>query len=114
MASKKVSTPESYFEGGEDYSAGQTGGDSLDWSEKKVPDLPQRGRRPALSLAPEGSDFYTGNTFSENCDSSSANEDYKDLGAVDNNWPAKQRTDWNVFEHGWQIEPNEALPAGKS
>lgn len=111
MARRQVSTPEDWFEGGEDYSAGTTGGDSTNWSEKA--DQAQRGRRPALDLSPEGSDFYTRYKFNEN--TSDVMSDYQDLSYIDNNWPVPQRGSFDPAEqHGWTIEPSEAIPGGES
>src|SRR5579859_1937358 len=97
-----------------DYDNPDTGKDPSKWSEKTVADCPQRGRQPSLDLKPDHDDFYTKFTFNEKANASSCMEDYDDLPAIDNNEPVPQRTKWEEFEHGWRIEPNEALPSGAS
>lgn len=99
------------------YDAGETGSESARSIDEKpihTDGCPQRGTRPSLDLSPEGDDFYTGHTFSEKANASACNEDYNDLPAIDNNEPVAQRKSWDFHEHGWRVEPNEALPSGES
>ncbi len=101
-----------------DYSAGDTGADTergigshATWDTDKHP---QRGTRPKLDLSCEGDDFYTKLPFSQKANASSCMEDFDDVSAIDNNHPVPQRKGWKEFEHGWQIEPSEALGSGES
>lgn len=112
QSGRKQSNPDRNYDGGESYSAGQTGTDRASEvsSGQFSASTPQRGNRPALSLAPEADNFYTRFPFKENTDASFVTEDYNDLGAIDNNRPVPVRKDWDVYRHGWAEEPYSVYP----
>lgn len=110
-----------------DYDSPDLGSDPGEWDEKTVTTkgCPQRGRQPALDLSPDNStgtftdqhlpdgDFY-GTDWTEETGAKACMLDYDDKPGIDNNEAVPQRKGWKFREHGWQIEPSEALPSGES
>jgi len=85
------------------------------YSERKVGSKPQDFRGSANPFKPEGDKALDSWFASQSIRfTDKADRDYRDDPAIDNNKTVPQRTDWKTFEHGWQVEPSEALPSGES